>query len=318
MIAVVGEGLVDAAVDDDVLRLHPGGGPFNTAVALARLGVPVTFLSAISTDPLGELLRTTLLDVGVEVGERRVRAATPLAIVGTGVDGEADYQFYLRDTAFEELATGLSPLDDDTDAVLVGSLALALDPPAAAIEQFAADASRNALIVVDPNVRPRLITDRSAFLRRFARVAGVAGIVKLSRLDAEWLYPDLAVELVAQRLLERGTGCVVATDGAFGAAAWTSTEALRVSAPCVDVVDTVGAGDAFTAGLVASLWANGQLDNARRRKLTADHLSPALFWAAATGAAQCTRPFAWGPTTADVLSVVHVAASEAAQPLSGG
>jgi fructokinase len=314
VIAVVGEALVDASVDEDALRLHAGGGPFNTAVALARLGVPVTFLSAISTDSLGELLRTTLRDAGVRFGGRRVDAASPLAIMGTGHDGEAEYQFYLHDTAFEALAEGISPLDDDTDAVLVGSVALALDPPAAAIEQFATDASRRALIVVDPNVRPRLITQRAAFLRRFELVAGVAGIVKLSRLDAEWLYPDVPVHLVARHLLERGAGCVVATDGAFGAAAWTATEALRVSAPRVDVVDTVGAGDAFTAGLVASLWENAQLDNARLRKLTASHLSPALSWAAATGAAQCTRPFAWGPTTADVFIAVQIAADEAAQP----
>ena len=318
MIAVVGEALVDALLDEDVLRLHPGGGPFNTAVTLARLGAPVSFLGAISTDPLGDLLRTALLDSGVELEGRRVDAATPLAIVGTRDDGEVDYRFHLRDTAFEALAESLRPLADGTDAVLVGSVAMALDPPAASIEQFATDAARRALVVVDPNVRPRLITDRTSFLRRFELVSDVAGIVTLSRLDAEWLYPDLPVKLVARRLLERGAGCVVVTDGALGAAAWTPTGTLRAAAPRVDVVDTVGAGDAFTAGLVASLWANGQFDDARQRTLTAGDLSSALSWAAATGAAQCTRPFAWGPTTADVLSIVQVAADEAAQLLPGG
>jgi fructokinase len=318
VIAVVGEALVDAVVDEDVLRLHPGGGPFNTAVALARLGVPVTFLGATSTDPLGELLRRTLLEAGVTLGGRLVDDASPLAIVGTGDDGEVDYRFYLRDTAFEAIAEELTALDDDADAVLVGSVALAVDPPAGAIEHFATEASKRALVVVDPNVRPRLIADGSAFLRRFELVARVAGIVKLSRLDAERLYPGLSIDRVARRLLEQGAGCVVATDGASGAAAWTATEKLRVSAPRIDVVDTVGAGDAFTAGLVASLWANGELEDARLKRLTAGALSTALSWAAATGAAQCTRPFAWGPTTTDVLDVVHVAANEASQPLSGG
>jgi fructokinase len=318
VIAVVGEALVDAFVDGTVLRLHPGGGPYNTAVALARLGVPVTFLGAISTDSLGELLTTTLLDAGVSLGGRRVDAASPLAIIGIDDDGETDYQFYLHDTAFEALVEGLSQLDDDTDAVVVGSVALALDPPAAAIEEFATDASKHALIVVDPNVRPRLITERAAFLRRFEFVARVAGIVKLSRLDAEWLYPNVPICRVARHLLERGTGCVVATDGAFGATAWTTTESLHELSPRIDVVDTVGAGDAFTAGLVASLWESGQLANARLQRLTARHLSPALSWAAATGAAQCTRPFAWGPTTADVINVAQAAADEAAQPQSGG
>jgi fructokinase len=318
VIAVVGEALVDAFVHEDGLRPHPGGGPFNTALALARLGVPVTFLGAISTDSLGELLRTTLLDAGVGLGECRVEAATPLAIIGTGDDGEFDYQFYLHGTAFEALADGLGPLDDGTDALLVGSVALALDPPATAIEEFVTDASKHALVVVDPNVRPRLITERAAFLRRFESVAHVAGIVKLSRLDAEWLYPNIPMRRVARQLLERGAGCVVATDGAFGAAAWTGTEALRVSAPRIDVVDTVGAGDAFTAGLVASLCESGQLANARLRRLTGGHLTPALSWAAATGAAQCTRPFAWGPSKVDVIGVMQAAADEAAQPRSGG
>jgi fructokinase len=163
-----------------------------------------------------------------------------------------------------------------------------------------------------------LITERAAFLRRFEFVARVAGIVKLSRLDAEWLYPNVPICRVARHLLERGTGCVVATDGAFGATAWTTTESLRELSPRIDVVDTVGAGDAFTAGLVASLWESGQLGNARLQRLTARHLSPALSWAAATGAAQCTRPFAWGPTTADVINVAQAAADEAAQPQSGG
>ncbi len=104
MIHVVGEALIDAHLHGDVIRPHPGGGPYNTAVALARLGVPVTFSSAISTDPLGQVLRDRLRIAGVADGSFRVDTPTPLAIVAAGQTGEADYRFHLRGTAFDDLA----------------------------------------------------------------------------------------------------------------------------------------------------------------------------------------------------------------------
>lgn len=319
MIAVVGEALIDAFVDGDVLRPYAGGGPFNTAVALARLGTPVTFVSGFSTDRLGELLRTTLLDAGVMLdAHQAVDAPSPLAIVDARAGGDAEYRFYLTDTAFEALAQELRPPGDGTAAVLVGSLALALDPPGGAVAQFAKEASEGTLVVVDPNVRPRLITERAAFLRRFESVVTVAGIVRLSRNDAEWLYPGLSADGLARRLLEAGAGCVVATDGALGATAWTEAETVQVPAPYVDVIDTVGAGDAFTAGLISWLWENEQLDRAGVGSLGAAELVPALSWAAAAGASQCSRASAWGPTRTDVINVLQAAARDAAQPRSGG
>jgi fructokinase len=301
VIAVVGEALIDAHRDGDLLHLFPGGGPFNTAIALGRLGVPACFLGAISEDRLGRQLEETLRSAGVDTSRVvRVDAPTPVAIVDP-TSGEPSYSFYLAGTAHQALRQqDLEDLSDDVAALHIGTLALATDPPASAISEFAEREGRLRTLAIDPNIRPALISDRVAYLRRFEHLASVADLVKLSGGDLDWLYPDSSARDAVRRLLTDGAGCVVLTHGTSGAQGWTAGASARVTAPAVTVVDTVGAGDAFGAGLLAWLWRCNRLGKRTLRHLDAGELEAALAYAAAVAAAQCTRASAWGPTSADV------------------
>ncbi len=320
MIAVVGEALIDAHLDGGVLRVFPGGGPFNTAVALARLGVPVCFCGALSRDRFGRLLEERLSSVGVVTsGSARVDAPTPIAIVDRD-ELEPSYSFYLAGTAHEALqAPQLRGLPYEVTALHVGTLALATDPPGSVVETFAELEARRRALMLDPNVRPTLISNRRRFLQRVERLAALAAVVKLSGADAQWLYPGSTTPDAAQRLLGLGAGCVVVTHGRAGAEGWTRSGTAHVATPAVAVVDTIGAGDAFGAGLLAWLWRALRLKKRSLERLRPDELQAALAYSAAAGAAQCTRPSAWGPTAADVerlLDPTSEHAPTAAKPFS--
>jgi fructokinase len=308
VIAVAGEALLDAHLDGDVLRLFPGGGPFNTAIALARLGASVCYLGAISRDGLGRRLEQKLRSAGVELGRTaRVDAPTPIAIV----DGERDdpsYSFYLAGTAHEALAAEhLQDLPGKITALHVGTLALATDPPGSAVAAFAEREAGRRVLVLDPNVRPSLTPDRDAYLQRFERLVTVADLVKLSHADLAWLYPRADPEEAGKRLLAMGTGCVIVTHGSDGATGWTGSASATVRAPAVAVVDTVGAGDAFGAALLDWLRRSRRLSKQQLRRLQRGDLEAALAYASAAGAAQCTRASAWGPTAADVERLLEEA-----------
>ena len=305
MIAVVGEALVDAHRDGDLLRLFPGGGPFNTAIALGRLGVPTCYLGAVSRDRLGQELEHALGAAGVDTRRIvRVEEPTPLAIVDL-TRSEPSYGFYLSNTAHQALQREhLGDLSPEVSALHVGTLALATDPPASAISEFAEREARLRTLVVDPNIRPSLIGDRRAYLERFEQLSAMADLIKLSGPDLAWLYPGRSPRDAVQWLLVLGAGCVVLTHGPGGAEGWTASASAKVPALAVTVVDTVGAGDAFGAGLLAWLWRLGRLDKRSLRVLGARELEAALSYAAAVAAAQCTRESAWGPTAPDVERVL--------------
>lgn len=317
MIAVVGEALIDAHREGDLLRLFPGGGPFNTAIALGRLGAPVCFLGAISQDRFGQRLEQTLQTAGVDTRWLvRVDAPTPLAVVDS-TSTEPSYSFYLAGTAHEALRRDdLEDLPEGTAALHVGTLGLATDPPASAIADFAAREAHHRTLVVDPNIRPALIPDRETYLTRFERLCTVADLVKLSAADLSWLYPERGQRDAVQTLLDSGTGCVVLTHGPEGAEGWSALGWAKVTAPAVKVVDTVGAGDAFGAGLLAWLWRSDRLDKTTLRNLGPSELEAALTYGAAVAAAQCTRASAWGPTAADVDRLVDASREENEWPRS--
>lgn len=230
---------------------------------------------------------------------------TPVAIVHSE-EIEPAYSFYLAGTAHEALQEHLpADLQDEASALHVGTLALSTDPPGAEVAAFAEREAQNRVFMLDPNIRPTLIGDRSASLDRLDRLMPFADLVKLSDSDLAWLYPDVdPIELV-DRLLDIGAGCVVVTLGREGAKAWTATASARVQAPEVTVVDTVGAEDAFGAGLLSWLGRHDQLSKRRLRGLGPVELEAALAYAAAAGAAQCTRASAWAPTAADVEAVMN-------------
>jgi fructokinase len=306
VIAVAGEALVDVHVDGEILRPFAGGGPFNTALALARLGVPTSFLGGISTDRFGRMLEATLADGGVDLRHVvRVAAPTALALVDTSGTGAA-YSFYLEGSAYTAFGEADVPaMAPEIVAIHVGSLALATDPPASAL-------------VVDPNVRPTVAGDRRSFLERFERWVALSDIVKLSTDDVHWIYDGAGCDDVASHLLEVGAAIVALTRGPDGATAWTRAGRVDAASPWVEVVDTLGAGDAFGAGLLAHLWRQGALAPHGLGEIADVGLSRALEYASAVGALQCTRRSAWAPTSAEVDRFLERSAARTASGVHPG
>jgi fructokinase len=302
MIAVCGEALIDVVERDGVLEPIPGGGPFNTAVALGKLGASVAFLGAISGDRFGDRLVGCLDEAGVDTRYVLRRAdPTPLAFVHAAEDGDHGYTFYLADTAYADLcAADLPELPPEVRALAFGTLALAIDPPAGALEVLMRRESRKRLIVLDPNVRPAVFGDREEYRRRFDSWIALADVVKLSDDDAEWLYPGRPVEDAIDTLLAAGVGLVAVTLGAEGVLARSQADGARVPALPVDVTDTVGAGDAFSGGLLSWLEAHDKLDRDSVASLGGTELVEALEFAVAVSSLQCTHAGATCPTLAEV------------------
>jgi fructokinase len=256
MIVVAGESLVDMVPSGPAaFAAHCGGGPFNTARALARLDRRVGLLGCISEDALGRRLREALdadrvsLDLVVETS-----LPTTLAFASLSNDGSASYRFYTEGTSAPALTApqALGVLPAGIEALHVGSLGLVLEPSADAVMAVTSTAARRgALVMFDPNIRPTLIDDRAAYLERFERVATSADVVKASVEDLAWVAAGDPPEAVARRLLALGARVVVVTRGAEGAVAFSGAETVAVAAPPVRVVDTIGAGDAFSAGFLA-------------------------------------------------------------------
>jgi fructokinase len=302
VIAVGGEALIDLIADGDGLYPHPGGGPFNTAVSLGRLGVPVAFVGRLSSDSFGRLLEARLTESGVD-GRYVLHgdAPTPLALVHPTSDGDHEFSFYLSGTAYADVAVADLPLfEPEVGALYVGTLALATDPPAAAFEHLIERETASRLVVVDPNVRPAVCGDRGAYVRRFESWAARAHVVKLSDDDADWLYPGVAHATVVDTILELGPQLVVVTLGAEGALGRTPRACAKVAAPNVTVVDTVGAGDAFSAGLLRRLWEREWLDAGSVAQLGDDELADVVRFAAAVAALQCSRAGASPPSLDEV------------------
>ena len=302
VIAVGGEALIDLIEDDHGLHPHPGGGPFNTAVSLGRLGVPVAFVGRLSRDPFGRLLEGRLAESGVD--RRYVLhgdAPTPLALVHPTSDGDHDFGFYLAGTAYADVTVADLPLlEPEVAALHVGTLALATDPPAAAFEHLIEREAGRRLVVVDPNIRPAVCGERDAYMRRFEFWARSAHVVKLSDDDADWLFPGIAYETVVDTILALGPQLVVLTLGGDGVLARTASASARAAAPSVNVVDTVGAGDAFGAGLLRRLWDTGRLDARAVGQMDDAALADVVTFAAAVGALQCSRAGATPPTLEEV------------------
>jgi fructokinase len=259
VITVIGEVLVDLVVSPDwSCRATPGGAPANVAVALARLEQDVSLKARISRDGFGGMLRHHLTGNGVRPRDF-VTAEEPatLAIATLQAGGQATYSFYLNETAdWMWQPPELTPLPGDVTALYLGSLAMALPPGAGRIESFAERVRATGQMVVfyDPNVRPSATPDARAERVRVERQVGLAHVAKASAEDIEWLYPGERVSEVARRWQRLGPDLVVVTlgsEGAYGLGR-NGTE-LTVPPVPADVRDTIGAGDAFSAGLLDAM-----------------------------------------------------------------
>ncbi len=270
MILVAGEVLVDLIVRPDATESHLGGGPFNTARALSRLGVSTAFLGRVSSDVFGKRVISTLIDDRVSLDAVvPTDDLTTMALVEINTKGAASYRFYLDSTSVpgctvadaDRALANVSTPDDPIVALHVGTLALVLEPFAEAVEHLVNKLSEtDTLIVIDPNIRSVAIDDRAHYLKRLYRVLALADVVKVSDEDLVWIDPLAKddIEAGAQRILALGVDVVLVTFGAEGVLVVTKDDATKVAAPQVEVADTIGAGDTFTAG-VLSWW----IDNNR-------------------------------------------------------
>ncbi|GAA2210932.1 carbohydrate kinase [Nonomuraea monospora] len=301
MIAVLGECVADtftgrppAGSAELVLRALPGGGPANTAVALARLGTRARFLGRLSHDVFGALFREHLSSSGVDLSAC-VEAAEPstLAVAALDEQGRADYTFYASGTADWQWTPGeLGPaLLSGASCLHTGSLALVKEPGGEAVEEFARAASAHATISIDPNVRPSLAAKDDYQVERWC---GFADVLKLSDDDLAFLLPGVPPEQACDRWHEAGARLVVVTMGAAGALVSLDGERATVAAPPVRVADTVGAGDAFTAGLLHDLEARGLLGG-RLDGLGLEAVVAAAEYAVRVSALTCSVPGADPP-----------------------
>jgi fructokinase len=255
MIVVAGEALFDLVLEDtEDLQAHPGGGPFNTARTLGRLDQPVGYLGRLSTDRFGTRLRQLLIDDQVRLDTVvSTDEPTTLALAELDPAGSARYRFYAAGTS----AAGLTPeaalaaLPPRVEMLHVGTLGLVLEPTAQAVEAVVEHVAGRALIAVDPNCRPSIIEDEAGYRARLHRVLARADVVKVSEEDVAWLDPSRPPVEAARGLLELGPAAAVLTRGADGAVAITRDAEVAVPAPPVQVVDTIGAGDAFGGGFLA-------------------------------------------------------------------
>jgi fructokinase len=259
VITVAHEALIDLIVDP-AGHVDPrlGGAGFNVTRAVARLGLPVTYLGRLSGDRFGQLLRADLDRHGVKLAvETATAAPTTLALVDLDPAGVPGYHFYLDGTSAAAVEPGDAVLPEGTTALQVGSLCLVMEPVATSLERMVASAPDGVTVMLDPNCRPRAIVSRQVYLDRLMRILRRADIVKTSIEDLAYLYPGQDAGAAAADLLARGAACVVVTDGGAPVRAFAGGQQIRADVPAAPVIDTVGAGDAF-AGAFLTWWiANG-------------------------------------------------------------
>ena len=291
MIVVCGEALIDIIpAGDDTRRPVPGGGPFNTARALARLGAPTAFLGRLSTDAFGVGLANELVADGADLSLVSYGPEpTTLAVAELDGDGLAEYEFYVHGTSAPNLTLEMVPakLPAEVNALHIGTLGLVLEPMATTLTEVARREGEHRLLMVDPNVRPQVVTDAERFRGRLDRLVGHSTIVKASEGDLSWLYPQLDCEVAAGRMLDLGARLVLVTLGSSGALAVSSAGTVRVAAPKVEVVDTIGAGDAFGAGVLA--WLNDHDELRPDLALDKEGLASMLVFACLVAAVTCSR-----------------------------
>jgi fructokinase len=306
--AVLGEALIDLRVvagaepaqhDRPAARgytAQPGGSPFNVAIGLARLGHRAEFVGRIATDALGGILRRHAQQSGVSLRwSGQWPGPTPAALFDLNEDGSARYEFHLAEARESSPApTGL----DAVHAVHFGSIASWLPGSAEAVlESVARLRETGALVSYDPNIRAMLATDRAQVLRYIDRAVDRSDLIKASVEDLAWTHPGLDPADLARGWLERGALAVVVTHGSDGADCYTASGKLHGSSAPVEVVDTIGAGDAFMAGLLEGLAAADSLSRDGLAALparTAD-MQQLLDDACAYAAATCTVPGADPP-----------------------
>ncbi len=280
---------------------RPGGSPFNVAIGLGRLGIPTGYWGKFSTDIFGQQLQHHLTGNGVDLRWLQTGPEpTTLAFVRLPPNGEPQYAFYGYQTADTQLAPpDLQVVDSELLALHFGSISLIREPGATILEQVMQQESGQRFCSLDPNIRPGLIPDRECYLSRFHQWLRWVTLVKVSQADLSWLYPNQSVAWITDYWFSLGVQCVVITFGCQGATGYTQTGTQRVAAQPIRVVDTIGAGDAFMSGLLASLYSQRCLDPPTPPELPA--LEQAITLGHQVAAFTCQRAGADPPWHSELL-----------------
>jgi fructokinase len=301
LILVGGEALVDVvAAPDGELVGHAGGGPYTVARTVGRLEQPVAYLGRLSSDAFGTRLRRSLTADGVATDTVvATDDPTTLALVELDDSGHAAYRFYAAGTSVPgltlEAATAVLP--EPPEMLYVGSLGLVFEPIATTLEGIVAQVGEDALVALDPNCRPAAIDDPTAYRERLRHILRRADVLKLSEDDLEWLLPGRPPADGTRELLGRAGAVGLVTLGAEGALVVGEEEVVAVEAPRLEVVDTIGAGDAFMGAFLAE-WRSRGLGRAELGKR--DELTKATRFACQVAAVTCTRPGADPPRRSEL------------------
>ena len=285
---VCGEVLIDELPSGPVV----GGGPANTAKALARLNHEVSFIAGISSDVYGSTARAELTADGVDLSLSHASdLPTAVAVVSLSADGSASYEFKLDKTAtFDFYSEWLpDPSRYKPQVLHIGTLATLLQPGADALFDWALACNDFSPIVFDPNIRPQVMSDRDKYVAVVEKWVEISSVVKLSDDDCSWLYPGKSPESIAAQWLQGGVALVVITRGADGLVGYTSDGVVEIPGQKVSVVDTVGAGDTVGAIIVQALITDGLMN------LRGSVLSDVLHRAAVAAAITCSRSGAQPP-----------------------
>jgi fructokinase len=308
MILSCGDALIDfvpvaAADGGEALRPMVGGSCLNVAVGLARLGVPTGFVGGISNDLFGRMIAEHALASRVDLRfATRSDYHTTLAFVRM-IAGESQYAFYDTRTASREWTYRQGMIDfGNVHAVHIGSTTLANEDGAAQIAAMIAEAKQSTTISFDPNCRPNLVKDKTTYLELMNAFADTADVIRMSDVDFNYLYETETYAVRAESLLAGSCGLFVITCGMEGVQAWHAKSGfIKVGAPAIKVVDTIGAGDSFQAALLFALHKQKRLGRARLKETGVDELRRALLFACNCAALTCTRMGADPPRSDEVI-----------------
>lgn len=281
MILCCGEALIDmlprtSTEGEACYAPYAGGAVFNTAIALGRLGAKIGFYSGIAQDMMGEVLTETLVNSKVDTSTV-VYSDRPSTVAFIKlVDGQATYAFYDENTAGRMLSKDDLPTEVAADTLFFGGISLPVDPCGATYEALCHREAANKVIMIDPNIRPGFIRDEATYRARIEGMLAVADIIKVSDEDLTWLFGEGDMIDHAKKLISGGAKLVCITEGAKGSYGITAENVVFVEAQKATVVDTVGAGDTFNAGVLASLQSAGKLTKAAVAELDEDTIRTAL------------------------------------------
>jgi fructokinase len=295
---VCGEALIDLIPRGEQKVAIVGGGPANTAKALARLGFDSYFIDGISTDSFGGMIKDQLLHDGVNLKYAHYSdKQTCTADVSLDKAGVASYVFTIDGTATFDFTNDWLPDPAQIKPVVlqIGTLATIVQPAADILLEWAKRVAKVAPIVFDPNVRSSVLPDRPKYQEAIAKWAAISEVIKVSEDDLAWLYPEQDQIAIAEEWIKGGSTLVIITKGSYGIIGVTKDDVVSVPGVKIEVVDTVGAGDTVGAIVVEAIVERGL------KVITGDVLREVLVRATKAAAVTCSRAGANPPTRAEIV-----------------